>query len=154
MPCRCGWPTPASFRCCRNATGLRAKTDDLIARIRGAWEGYTGVFDLVKVDQALLDRVYDHDVGLMHAVEDFVAIDGAAGREYRRARMRSRNRKRRGRRRLSLASPATDNPLPQAALVDAAAERSRSGALPLLAAKLDAIQQSCDQRADLLKGLG
>ena len=59
---------------------LRAKIDELIARIRGAWEGYTGVFDLVKVDQALLDRVYDHDVGLMHAVEDFVAsIERLAG---------------------------------------------------------------------------
>ena len=34
---------------------LRAKIDELIARIRGAWEGYTGVFDLVKVDQTLLD---------------------------------------------------------------------------------------------------
>jgi len=51
---------------------LRASVDHLIARIRGAWEGYTGVFDLVKVDQTLLDKVYDHDVGLMHAVEEFV----------------------------------------------------------------------------------
>ena len=80
MPCRCGWPTPASWPLLPQCDRLRAKVDELIARIRGAWEGYTGVFDLVKVDQALLDRVYDHDVGLMHAVEEFVAsIERLAG---------------------------------------------------------------------------
>jgi len=37
---------------------LRGKLDTLIARIRGAMRGYSGFFDLVRVDEALLDRVY------------------------------------------------------------------------------------------------
>ena len=31
--------------------------------------GYSGVFDLVQVDEALLDRVYEHDLLLMDRVE-------------------------------------------------------------------------------------
>jgi hypothetical protein len=48
---------------------LRGKTDKLIGRIRGAMQGYSGVFDLVRVDEALLDRVYEHDVILMERIE-------------------------------------------------------------------------------------
>ena len=51
---------------------LRAKIDRLIARIRGAWQGYSGIFDLVRVDEGRLDRVYDHDVSLMQLVEEFL----------------------------------------------------------------------------------
>ena len=31
---------------------LRAKLDKLIARIRGAWQGYSGIFDLVRIDES------------------------------------------------------------------------------------------------------
>src|SRR5262245_28430142 len=48
---------------------LRARLDKLIGSIRGAMRGYSGFFDLVKVDPALLDRVYDHDVKVMDEVE-------------------------------------------------------------------------------------
>jgi hypothetical protein len=127
---------------------LRAKVDELIARIRGAWEGYTSVFDLVKVDQALLDRVYDHDVALMHAVEEFVAsIDRLAGippTPEAVAKQPSASAPTVG-----AAAPPTDNPQPANSLPS-----EPEAAIPLLAAELDGIRQGCDQRADLLKGLG
>jgi hypothetical protein len=48
---------------------LRGRLDKLIARIRGAMQGYSGFFDLVRVDVQLLDRVYEHDVDLVQAVD-------------------------------------------------------------------------------------
>ena len=48
---------------------LRGRLDKLIARIRGAMQGYSGFFDLVQVDEDLLDRVYDFDVDAMEQVE-------------------------------------------------------------------------------------
>jgi hypothetical protein len=47
---------------------LRAKLDKVIGRIRGAMQGYSGFFDLVEVDEARLDLVYQHDVGMMEQV--------------------------------------------------------------------------------------
>jgi hypothetical protein len=61
---------------------LRGRVDKLIGRIRGAMHGYSGVFDLVRVDEALLDRVYEHDVILMERVENIAStiekLKGAA----------------------------------------------------------------------------
>jgi hypothetical protein len=48
---------------------LRGRIDKLIARIRGAMQGYSGFFDLVQVDEDLLDSVYDHDVAVMDQVD-------------------------------------------------------------------------------------
>ncbi|OHB78333.1 MAG: hypothetical protein A2V98_20525 [Planctomycetes bacterium RBG_16_64_12] len=48
---------------------LRSRLDKLIARIRGAMQGYSGFFDLVRVREDLLDRVYEHDLGLMQQVD-------------------------------------------------------------------------------------
>ncbi len=47
---------------------LRGRLDRTIARIRGAMPGYSGFFDLVQVDEELLDRVYQFDVNLMDQV--------------------------------------------------------------------------------------
>jgi len=47
---------------------MRGKLDKLIGRIRGAVQGYSGFFDLVRVDEQVLDRVYEHD----HALADEV----------------------------------------------------------------------------------
>jgi len=47
-----------------------------------------------------------------------------------------------------------DNPVPEAPPAEASLPSDPAAALPLLAAKLDVIQQACDARADLLKGLG
>ncbi len=49
---------------------LRTRLDKLISRIRGAMQGYSGFFDLVRVREPLLDRVYEHDVGLMQQVDE------------------------------------------------------------------------------------
>jgi hypothetical protein len=49
---------------------VRARLDKLIGRIRGAMQGYSGFFDLVQVDEALLDRIYRHDVEIMDRVEE------------------------------------------------------------------------------------
>lgn len=48
---------------------VRARIDHILARVRGAMEGYSGFFDLVRVDEALLDRVYEYDVSLAEKVE-------------------------------------------------------------------------------------
>ncbi len=48
---------------------LRAKLDKLISRIRGAMQGYSGIFDLVHINESLLDRVYEHDMSLVQRVE-------------------------------------------------------------------------------------
>jgi len=48
---------------------LRTRIDKLIGRMRGAVQGYSGFFDLVRVDEDLLDRVYEHDVAMMEQVD-------------------------------------------------------------------------------------
>jgi hypothetical protein len=44
---------------------VRSRLDKILARIRGAMMGYSGFFDLVDINEAVLDRVYAHDVALM-----------------------------------------------------------------------------------------
>jgi hypothetical protein len=48
---------------------IRGRLDTIIARIQGAMRGYSGFFDLVRVKEELLDRVYQHDLQLMHDVD-------------------------------------------------------------------------------------
>jgi hypothetical protein len=50
---------------------LRVRLDRLLGRIRGAMQGYSGFFDLVRIDVPLLDRVYEHDAALNEQVEAF-----------------------------------------------------------------------------------
>lgn len=47
---------------------VRARLDRLIHRITAAMPGYSGMFDLVQVKEDVLDRVYQHDVGLVDEV--------------------------------------------------------------------------------------
>lgn len=49
---------------------LRARMDKMIWQIRSGMQGYSGFFDLVRVDEELLDRVYEHDVVLIDKVEN------------------------------------------------------------------------------------
>jgi len=49
---------------------VRGRLDKLIARIRGSMQGYSGFFDLVQVDEELLDAVYQRDVALMDQVDE------------------------------------------------------------------------------------
>jgi hypothetical protein len=48
---------------------VRLRLDKLQNRITSAMQGYSGVFDLVRIDQAVLDRVYQHDANLVDEVE-------------------------------------------------------------------------------------
>lgn len=48
---------------------IRGQVDKLAGRIRGAMQGYSGFFDLVRVREDLLDRVYEHDLALMQEVD-------------------------------------------------------------------------------------
>ncbi len=53
---------------------VRAKIDHLSARIAGAMEGYSGFFDLVRIDTDVLDRIYQHDVSLMAKVDRLASL--------------------------------------------------------------------------------
>ena len=48
---------------------LRVRLDRLLGRIRGAMQGYSGFFDLVRVDESLLEEVYAHDASLDELVD-------------------------------------------------------------------------------------
>jgi len=48
---------------------LRGRIDRTIARLRGGVAGYSGWFDLVRVDEQLLDEVYSHDAAMLAQVE-------------------------------------------------------------------------------------
>ena len=62
---------------------LRGRLDKLIGRIRGAMQGYSGFFDLVRVREELLDRVYEHDVALMKHVDALAAeIEELPNRQF------------------------------------------------------------------------
>lgn len=61
---------------------LRTRLDTLIARVGGAVRGYSGVFDFVRVDEKMLDQVYEQDMALLDEVESLAkkvqALDAAA----------------------------------------------------------------------------
>lgn len=48
---------------------VRTRLDKIIWRIASAMQGYSGVFDLVRIDEAVLDRVYQHDASLVEDVD-------------------------------------------------------------------------------------
>jgi hypothetical protein len=52
---------------------FKSRLDKSISRIRGGMQGYSGFFDLVQVDEARLDRVYEQDVKTMDAVDALAA---------------------------------------------------------------------------------
>jgi hypothetical protein len=54
---------------------IRSRLNLLQSRVEGAMRGYSGFFDFVRVDAALLDQVYDHDLSL---VEDAAAMVATA----------------------------------------------------------------------------
>src|SRR5262245_37636029 len=53
----------------------RKKLDKAVARVRFADRGYAGFFDAIKVDEQMLERVYQFDLGLLADVQ---AVQGAA----------------------------------------------------------------------------
>ncbi|MBN1589310.1 MAG: hypothetical protein JW888_07330 [Pirellulales bacterium] len=60
---------------------LRGRLDKFIWQLRSAMQGYTGFFDLVRIDEAVLDRVYELDVALMEDVQTLaIAIEALPSR--------------------------------------------------------------------------
>jgi hypothetical protein len=60
------------------ADRLKARIDGLASRVRGDVQGYSGFFDFVRVDQELLDKIYQHDMSLMEHVQSFVTASQQA----------------------------------------------------------------------------
>ncbi len=59
---------------------LKNRLDALILRFRGAVRGYSGFFDFVRVNEDLLDQVYQHDQVLAQGVDKLAgAIEQTAG---------------------------------------------------------------------------
>lgn len=55
---------------------LRTRLDTLASRVRSAVRGYSGVFDFVRVDEDLLDQIYQLDVTLVDEAEWLIkAVD-------------------------------------------------------------------------------
>ena len=52
---------------------LRGRIDKLSSRIRGAMKGYSGIFDLVRIDESVLDRIYDFDAALVDQIDTFAS---------------------------------------------------------------------------------
>lgn len=50
----------------------RNRLDGLMSKLRGNVRGYSGFFDFVRVDERVLDRVYDHDLSLMRNVDELL----------------------------------------------------------------------------------
>lgn len=58
---------------------VRTRLDTLASRVMGAMRGYSGIFDFVKVDEDMLDDVYDLDMTMIGFVESLeTAIAGLA----------------------------------------------------------------------------
>ncbi len=127
---------------------LRAKLDRLIARIRGAWQGYSGIFDLVRVDEGRLDRVYEHDVSLMQLVEEFLeSIKRLSGLPASGPSQTTASAPAMAAGNLTPGAESAPAPTADAGPPDPVA------LLPRLNEQLDAIDHKCDERADILKGL-
>jgi hypothetical protein len=48
---------------------FKSRLDRTVSRLRGAMPGYSGFFDLVQIDEHVLDRVYQQDVKTMDTVD-------------------------------------------------------------------------------------
>jgi hypothetical protein len=55
---------------------LRIRLDRLLGRIRGAMQGYSGFFDLVRIDVPQLDQVYEHDAAMTEQIDAFALAAG------------------------------------------------------------------------------
>ncbi len=49
---------------------LMNKLDKVSQKIKNASQGYTGMFDSVKIDDAALERIYTYDLGLVEAAKE------------------------------------------------------------------------------------
>ena len=49
---------------------LMNKLDKVSQKIKNASQGYTGMFDSIKIDEAGLERIYQYDLGLVEATKE------------------------------------------------------------------------------------
>ena len=52
---------------------IRTRLDLLQSRLKGAMRGYSAFFDFVRVDETLLDQVYQHDLAMLDEAQKLVA---------------------------------------------------------------------------------
>jgi hypothetical protein len=57
----------------------RKRLDKVVARVRYADRGYAGFFDAIKVDEAVLERVYQFDLSLLADVQQIRGAAAEAG---------------------------------------------------------------------------
>jgi hypothetical protein len=50
---------------------VRSRLDHFTSSLSAEMSGYSGLFDYVKINEQTLDRVYEHDAGLMEEVDAF-----------------------------------------------------------------------------------
>ena len=60
----------ASLDVINDVETARKRLDKVVARVRYADRGYSGFFDTIKVDEGILERVYQFDLGLLGGVEE------------------------------------------------------------------------------------
>jgi hypothetical protein len=58
---------------------IRTRLDTVIGKLRGDVRGYSGFFDYVRIDEAVLDKVYDNDMSLIADVDQFANTVEALG---------------------------------------------------------------------------
>ena len=69
------WPRPADALVQRLTAPLpehvRARLDGLIAQLRSAERGYSGALDFVRIREQQLDQIYQLDLTLLTAIDEF-----------------------------------------------------------------------------------
>jgi hypothetical protein len=72
---------------------LRSRIDGLQAKIKSAMRGYSGFFDFVRVDEALLEQVYHLDLGLVDEAAALAQSIESGGDQPPQARLNELERK-------------------------------------------------------------
>lgn len=57
-----------------NCERIRNRLDTMQSKLRGAVQGYSGFFDFVRVDETVLDEVYQHDLSIVEDVRNLAEV--------------------------------------------------------------------------------
>ncbi|MEK6247573.1 MAG: hypothetical protein N2C12_05290 [Planctomycetales bacterium] len=69
--CTREWADAGQIKILPQCDRLRGRIDKLSSRIRGAMKGYSGFFDLVRINEEVLDRIYEFDSGLLDQIDGY-----------------------------------------------------------------------------------
>ncbi len=58
---------------------IRTRLESVILKIRSDVRGYSGFFDFVRIDESVLDRIYDQDMSLVQDADKFAKSCEALG---------------------------------------------------------------------------